>query len=299
MRQKPPPEPKVFPPRSSVVVESEVLVDVVLVDPYLGGNGLGPSQRVLEVMDRHPMNPVVAALELSPKRVEDVRTLLAWGVSDLLAWMRLFLAAALLERTDRTTGSVAAACGYATKHALRRAMRELLGGEMPAREEVWEAAARGFTAGLREAREAARGRRAGWGEGDTTCSSRKIQKRTLAYPVAVHHREPALDLDLLEGEQIEQNTASFLRVGRAETQVEDAGGDRRATAVYQLPEVPVEGDENLSMPLRMRKHVRIRAAGRLLPDRLHFIARGTQQTDTRSGHILIRQEAHQRASGTA
>ena len=222
---------------------------VVLVDPYLGANGLGPSQRVLEVTDRHPMNPVVAALELSPKRVEDVRTLLAWGVSDLLdlmleptpeavvmrvrqaharplkrrveevlprklsvngqtllwaaaevavdgggapqlarifgvaprtltgwcareglpaprhllAWMRLFLAAALLEGTDRTTGSVAAACGYATKHALRRAMRELLGGEIPAREEVWEEAARGFTGALRDAREAARERKAGVG----------------------------------------------------------------------------------------------------------------------------------------
>jgi transcriptional regulator GlxA family with amidase domain len=63
--------------------------------------------------------------------------------------MRLFLEAARLEGTDRTTGSVAAACGYATKHALRRAMRELLGGEMPAREEVWEAAARGRKSGVR------------------------------------------------------------------------------------------------------------------------------------------------------
>lgn len=219
---------------------------VALVDPYLDADGLGPSLRVLEVMQQHPLNPVVAGLSMEAERVEDVRTLLAWGVSELLdplldrtpetvlarvrqaharplkrrvesvlprtlslngrtlvwaaaevavdgggalelarifnaaprtasgwcrreglpaprhllAWMRLFLAAALLEGTGRTTGSVARACGYATNHALRRAVRELLGGEMPPREEVFAAASRGFTAALREAR-AARAERAG------------------------------------------------------------------------------------------------------------------------------------------
>lgn len=222
---------------------------VSLVDPCAGADGAGPSRRVLELVERHPMNPVVAALPLRPERTEDVRTLLEWGVSELLdlelepaadavvlrvrqaharplkrrieavlqrtlsvdartllwaaaevavdgggaqelarmfevaprtvsglctreglpaprhlhAWMRLFLAAALLEGMERTTGSVARACGYATNHALRRAFRETLGRELPARAETFGAVAEGFGTALRAAREAARAQATGVG----------------------------------------------------------------------------------------------------------------------------------------
>jgi AraC-like DNA-binding protein len=63
-----------------------------------------------------------------------LRTLLRWCVDEglppprrLLAWMRLLLAAALLEDPGRTVLGVAFASGYYSDNTMRRALKELLG----------------------------------------------------------------------------------------------------------------------------------------------------------------------------
>jgi methylphosphotriester-DNA--protein-cysteine methyltransferase len=76
----------------------------------------------------------------------------------LLAWMRVLLAATLLEEDGRSVVNVARAAGYATDHALRRAMRELAGGDPStvARGLLFEQAAERFNSDLRECRERVR-----------------------------------------------------------------------------------------------------------------------------------------------
>jgi AraC-like DNA-binding protein len=196
--------------------------------------GDGPDGRVRELIARFPMNPVVAVLELEPDRVDDLRELLRWGVSEVVsfgveslpgaiahrlgnaharplkrrleevaprtvsqdgmtllyaaaevavdgggapelagrlgarprtvagwcaregfppprrlqAWVRLLLAAALLEDPERTVVGAALASGYSNDHSLRRAMRELV-GTLPPRDGAFAAAADAFTAELR------------------------------------------------------------------------------------------------------------------------------------------------------
>ena len=68
------------------------------------------------------------ALHLSP------RTLLRWceraelpPPRRLLAWMRILLAAELLDDPGRTVQSVAHACGYSSDNSLRRALQDFLG----------------------------------------------------------------------------------------------------------------------------------------------------------------------------
>jgi AraC-like DNA-binding protein len=63
-----------------------------------------------------------------------LRTLLRWCVDEglppprrLLAWMRLLLAAALLEDPGRTVLGVAFASGYYSDNTMRRALKQLLG----------------------------------------------------------------------------------------------------------------------------------------------------------------------------
>ena len=203
----------------------------VLVDADAPGGGL--DERVRELIARFAMNPVVPVLELEPARVDDLRELLRWGVSEVLnfpveslpgavahrlghaharplkrrlealaprtlsedamtllyaaaevavdvggapalaqrlgarprtvagwcaregfppprrlqAWVRLLLAAALLDDPERTVIGAARACGYSTDHSLRRAMRELI-GELPPRARAFETAAAAFAAEL-------------------------------------------------------------------------------------------------------------------------------------------------------
>jgi AraC-like DNA-binding protein len=76
----------------------------------------------------------------------------------LLAWMRVLLAATLLEEDGRSVVNVARAAGYATDHALRRTMRELAGGDPStmARGCLFEQAAERFNSELRECRERVR-----------------------------------------------------------------------------------------------------------------------------------------------
>jgi AraC-like DNA-binding protein len=95
------------------------------------------------------------------------RTMAAWCAREglpsprrLLAWLRVLLAATLLEEPDRSVLNAARAAGYATDHALRRAMRELIGGD-PAtlpRERLFTAAAERFGDELFALRERARER---------------------------------------------------------------------------------------------------------------------------------------------
>lgn len=72
----------------------------------------------------------------------------------LLAWVRVILAARLLDQPGRTGQSVAAACGYATEVGLRRVLQNLLGmgvTELRSRGAL-DTAARAFLRELREAR---------------------------------------------------------------------------------------------------------------------------------------------------
>lgn len=98
----------------------------------------------------------------------EARTMIGWCGREglpaprrLLAWTRVMLAATLREEHGRTVLNAARGAGYATDHALRRAMRELAGGD-PAtveRELLFAHAAERFNAELRELREKARERR--------------------------------------------------------------------------------------------------------------------------------------------
>ena len=89
------------------------------------------------------------------------RTLLRWcrraglpAPRSLLAWMRILLAAELIDDPGRTVSDVALACGYASDSSLRRAIRtfvELTPTEL--REQgAFDTAARGFVQALAAAR---------------------------------------------------------------------------------------------------------------------------------------------------
>ncbi|HEX2091689.1 MAG TPA: helix-turn-helix domain-containing protein [Longimicrobiaceae bacterium] len=70
----------------------------------------------------------------------------------ILAWVRVLMAARLLEDPDRTAQSVAYACGYATEAGLRRVVRSFLGTSVTElrRRCALETAATAFLAELRE-----------------------------------------------------------------------------------------------------------------------------------------------------
>ena len=98
----------------------------------------------------------------------DPRTVAAWCRREglpaprrLLAWTRVLLAGMLLEEEGRSVVNSARGAGYATDHALRRAMRELVGGDPSTvpRAQLFGRAAERFNAELRDLREDARDRR--------------------------------------------------------------------------------------------------------------------------------------------
>jgi len=78
----------------------------------------------------------------------------------LLAWLRLLMAADLLDDAGRSVASVARACGYASEVSLKAALRQFVGA--PPRElrrlGAFDTAARAFAQELFELREAARAR---------------------------------------------------------------------------------------------------------------------------------------------
>jgi AraC-like DNA-binding protein len=86
------------------------------------------------------------------------KTLAAWcavhGLPQprrLFAWIRILLAAQLLEDAGRTRVTVAAACGYGTDRSLRRVIRRFVGPQP--RQLSFDAAATAFNAELRQCRE--------------------------------------------------------------------------------------------------------------------------------------------------
>jgi AraC-like DNA-binding protein len=78
----------------------------------------------------------------------------------LLAWLRLLMAAELLDDPGRTVASIARACGYANEVSLKAALRQFMGAPPTElrRRGAFETAARAFAAELFELREAARAR---------------------------------------------------------------------------------------------------------------------------------------------
>lgn len=81
----------------------------------------------------------------------------------VLAWVRVLLAARLLDQPGRTSQSVASACGYATEAGLRRVLQNFLGmgvTELRSRGAL-DTAARAFLRELRELREEGRPEAAG------------------------------------------------------------------------------------------------------------------------------------------
>ena len=94
------------------------------------------------------------APELARRLGARPRTVAGWCAREgfppprrLQAWVRLLLAAALLEDPGRTVVGAALACGYSNDHSLRRALRELI-GELPPRARAYEAAAAAFAGEL-------------------------------------------------------------------------------------------------------------------------------------------------------
>jgi AraC-like DNA-binding protein len=95
------------------------------------------------------------------------RTVLRWAERAglpaprrLLAWMRILLAASLLDDPGRSVLSVAHACGYSSDSSLRRAMQDFLGTGPSAlrREGAFPMAARVFLDELTQTRAAGRDR---------------------------------------------------------------------------------------------------------------------------------------------
>ena len=99
-----------------------------------------------------------AALEMARALYLSPRTLLRWcekgGLPPprrLLVWMRILLAAELLDDPGRTVASVAHACGYSSDNALRRTLQDVLNTtptELRARG-AFQVAAAGFVEELR------------------------------------------------------------------------------------------------------------------------------------------------------
>ena len=107
------------------------------------------------------------ARELARRLHLSERTVLRWAERGglppprrLLAWMRILLAASLLDDPGRTVLSVAHACGYASDSSLRRAMQDFLatGPTALRREGAFPAASRAFLEELSRTRAATRDR---------------------------------------------------------------------------------------------------------------------------------------------
>lgn len=107
------------------------------------------------------------ARELARRLHLSERTVLRWAERGglppprrLLAWMRILLAASLLDDPGRTVLAVAHACGYSSDSSLRRAMQDFLrtGPSALRREGAFPAASRVFLEELARTRAGARDR---------------------------------------------------------------------------------------------------------------------------------------------
>lgn len=219
---------------------------VSIVDPGAGAAPGEMAEELRALLARFPAATVVAALRVDPARADDLRTLMEWGVADvialgredtpvalarriqavqarsvdrllrralprgvpsrarillsaaaetvaaggqaselaaalgvnertvprwcrradlppprrLLAWLRLLLAADLLDDEGRSVPSVARACGYASEVSLKAALRQFMGAPPSElrRTGAFDTTARAFARELFELREAARAR---------------------------------------------------------------------------------------------------------------------------------------------
>ncbi|HEX6748987.1 MAG TPA: helix-turn-helix domain-containing protein [Longimicrobium sp.] len=219
---------------------------VSVVDPFAASRAGAPAPELRALLESHPAATVVAAFRVEPQHEGHLRTLLAWGVADvialgredsepalarrvaavqartvhrllrralprgvpgrarallttaaetvaaggqapelaaalgvnertvprwfaradlppprrLMAWLRLLLAAELLDDHRRTVAQVARACGYASEVSLKAALRQFMGAPPTELRErgAFATAARAFARELFELREAARAR---------------------------------------------------------------------------------------------------------------------------------------------
>jgi methylphosphotriester-DNA--protein-cysteine methyltransferase len=131
-----------------------------ILSPYASENARNLLRAACEVAVERGAAPELAALFGA-----DPRTVAGWCTREalppprrLLAWTRVLLAAMLLGEPGRSVVNSARGAGYATDHALRRAMRELVGehpGSVP-RAELLRLAMDRFVGELRDLRAAAR-----------------------------------------------------------------------------------------------------------------------------------------------
>ena len=76
-----------------------------------------------------------------------------------MAWLRILLAADMLDDAGRTLAAAARACGYSSDTALRNALRSFLGASpTELRGQAFQAASAAFSGELFELREAAHAR---------------------------------------------------------------------------------------------------------------------------------------------
>lgn len=71
---------------------------LVVVDPYLGAGGPGPSPLLRHFLLEHPFTTVVAALRTGPARYDDVRMLGSWGVHEVISIEQESTVEALTQR---------------------------------------------------------------------------------------------------------------------------------------------------------------------------------------------------------
>lgn len=100
------------------------------------------------------------AVDLAEVFRSNERTVSGWCAREalppprrLLAWLRLILALSLLESPHRSVARAARGAGYSFDHSLRRAVRDMLGGDAPPRERTVSQALDAFASELRSLRE--------------------------------------------------------------------------------------------------------------------------------------------------
>lgn len=117
----------------------------VAADIAAAGGGSGELAQALKVTERTVLRWCRRADLPQPRR--------------LMAWLRILLAADMLDDAGRTLGAVARACGYSSDTALRNALRTFLGASpTDLRGRAFQAASAAFSRELFELREAAHSR---------------------------------------------------------------------------------------------------------------------------------------------
>ncbi|MDP9348697.1 MAG: helix-turn-helix domain-containing protein [Gemmatimonadota bacterium] len=96
---------------------------LVVVDPYTGTSGKnGPSPALRSLLGEFPSTPIFAALEVTPERYDDLRTLGKWGVVQVISLVHDDSQAALMRRFRMSHGG-----------ALRALLEEILPPDTPGR----------------------------------------------------------------------------------------------------------------------------------------------------------------------